>query len=263
MEDRNADELRASVQERFGARSEGYRYSTVHAGGGDLERLIELVAPQPGELALDLATGAGHTALALARAGAAVTASDLTQAMLDESSDAFSSAGLRATFALEDACKLSFPDGAFDIVTTRMAPHHFPDPAAYVAEVSRVLRPGGRFALEDQCAPEDTDGARTTNAFEQRRDPSHNRQLPVSEWEGLVRGSGLEVASTEFFKKQLDFEWWTGLQNCGGDCQREISRLLAEGPQSARDWYEPAFREDGIVDNFCIPHMILLALKPA
>jgi 2-polyprenyl-3-methyl-5-hydroxy-6-metoxy-1,4-benzoquinol methylase len=78
----DGDQLRSEVRVRFGARSVDYRASTVHAGGEDQERLIALVAPAECDCALDIATGAGRTAVALARADAHVTASDLIPRML-------------------------------------------------------------------------------------------------------------------------------------------------------------------------------------
>lgn len=258
-----ADELAELSRERFGARADGYRTSAVHESGDDLERLIALVAPTQGQQALDIATGAGHTAIALARAGAHVVASDLTAEMLAETADNFADNALTATMQVADAHALPFGDASFDIVTARMAPHHFAEPVTFVFEAARVLRPGGRFGLEDQCAPDDTEAAETINRFELIRDPSHNRQLNPAEWETIVVASGLEILATEVLDKWVDFDWWTSLQSVSEYNRVAISKLLAEGPQTARDWYSPTFRENGLIERFRIPHMVLSARKPS
>src|SRR5258708_19510733 len=76
------DETRNRVQERFGPLADRYVASTVHSAGYSLDRLIELVEPGSGKRALDIATGGGHVALGLVRAGAEPIASDLTIPML-------------------------------------------------------------------------------------------------------------------------------------------------------------------------------------
>ncbi len=261
LEDSPARDIRDRVKERFGERTAEYRASAVHSSGEDLELLVSLVQAGPGVRALDIATGAGHTALALAEAGAHVVASDLTEQMLAEASDLFASHGFEARTQLADALDLPFEDESFDIVTARMAPHHFPDPARFVREVARVLAPGGRFGLEDQVAPEDAAGAETIDEFEKVRDPSHNRQLPVSEWQRIATEARLKVQRAEIFFKPVEFDWWTSIQNLDAEGKARISALLASGPESALEWYQPSFGEDGLVQRFRSPHLILLATK--
>ncbi len=257
----NDEVLCSDVRERFGARAAGYRASVVHASGNDLEELIALLAPSRSDRALDIATGAGHTALALARAGAHVVASDLTPAMLREAEQNFSANSLKGEFVLADALDLPFPDASFDIVTARMAPHHFPDPQKFVAEAARVLRPGGRFGLVDQAAPPDDAAAQTINRYEKLRDPSHNRQLPAAEWKSIAATAGLIVRHDEIIEKEVEFDWWTSIQNATEEVCKTISAMLANGPEEARRWYKPKFHDSGLIERFCIPHLLLLATK--
>ena len=72
------------VQQQFGAHAAAYATSVVHAKGASLGRLVELVKPESHWQALDIATGAGHTAAAFAPHVARVIASDITDEMLDE-----------------------------------------------------------------------------------------------------------------------------------------------------------------------------------
>jgi ubiquinone/menaquinone biosynthesis C-methylase UbiE len=262
MNEVDGKDLRAANQERFGARSTAYRASAVHAGGEDLERLVELLSPLTGRRALDIATGAGHVAAALAAAGAEVTASDLTANMLREAEANLSSRGLAAKYVQADALNLPFAAESFNAVTARMAPHHFADPAQFVREVFRVLRSGGSFGLVDQAAPAQAAAAETINAFEKLRDPSHNRQLSLEEWESLALTAGFAIRGSEIYRKKVEFDWWTSVQNASEETRRKLSHLLAGGPAVARQWYQPEFREDGMITHFSIPHAILLAVKP-
>ena len=74
----------SSLVQKFGAASTDCAASAVHAKGGSLARLMELVDPKPSWRVLDVATGAGHTALAFAPRVAKVTASDITDQMFAE-----------------------------------------------------------------------------------------------------------------------------------------------------------------------------------
>ena len=134
------------VQHQFGANAANYSTSAVHAKGASLARLVNLVKPGKDWIVLDIATGAGHTAAAFAPHVAKVIASDLTPEMLEEAHKLAKAKGLaNMETATADAEQLPFGDRSFDLVTCRIAPHHFPDVAAFVAESWRVLKSGGIF----------------------------------------------------------------------------------------------------------------------
>ena len=185
------------AQERFGAFAATYATSRSHAKGGSLARLVELAAPQSNWIALDIATGAGHAALALAPHLAHMVASDLTPQMLGVARGLARDRNIsNMSFADIRAEALPFPDGTFDLVTCRIAPHHFDDVRQFVTESARVLRPGGVFGLVENISPDtsmmagDADTLATAadeyNAFEKLRDPSHVRCLTLTEWRDLV-----------------------------------------------------------------------------
>ncbi len=147
--------IKERVKAQFAATAANYVVSKGHASGDDLARMAELAAATEDDIALDIATGGGHTALAVAAKAGHVVASDFTQTMLATAREFISSKGkTNVTYALADAEALPFADHSFSLVTTRIAPHHFPDARSYVHEVARVLEPGGRFLLEDSVVPE-------------------------------------------------------------------------------------------------------------
>ena len=186
------DKMHRRARAQFGRTAEAYIGSVVHAKGEELALMVELAAPLEGRQVLDIATGAGHTALAFARAGAEVIASDLTPEMLAVA-ESFISAQLplpgQVSFREAGAEALPFADDRFDVVTCRIAAHHFADPVAFVQEVARVLRPGGLFLLVDNVAPQDPVLAEAMTRIDRERDPSHVEAYTVARGR-LVRQSG-------------------------------------------------------------------------
>ncbi len=174
---------KTQVQEYFSRTAEGYVTSFSHRGGEDLTRLIAIGEWQPTQHALDVATGGGHTALAVAPHVAHVTVSDLTPRMLEQARTYLTSQGVtNADFQVADAEQLPFADASFDRVTCRIAPHHFPNLAQAVKEIARVLKPQGVFLLIDSIAPSDPKLDAFLDTFERRRDASHGRSWTIEEW---------------------------------------------------------------------------------
>jgi len=224
------------VQQQFGAHAAAYATSTVHAKGASLGRLVELVKPERHWRALDIATGAGHTAAAFAPHVARVIASDVTQEMLREAGKLAADKGLaNMETAHADAEALPFEDASFDLVTCRIAAHHFPDVPTFVAEVWRVLKAGGTFALVDNIAPDSQstagftnaelrDAALTYNAFEKIRDPSHGRCLGMAEWAEVLADTGFAVLHSERLPRTWSFSHgrnaWARMRPPSSGCAR-------------------------------------------
>jgi SAM-dependent methyltransferase len=139
-----------------------------------------------------------------------VTAGDISERMLENARSLLGEAGLELDALLFPAEQIPFPDATFDLVTVRVAPHHFSSPARFVAEAARVLKPGGHFLLIDGCVPDaDPETEEWLHRVEKWRDPSHGRFLPRPEWEALVLISGLSIVSSTLHpKKQPDLHWY-------------------------------------------------------
>src|SRR5690349_10465390 len=133
------------VRAQYGSVGDAYVKSVGHATGADLQRMIAVAQPQASERLLDIATGGGHVARVFAPHVAEVVASDLTPEILTHAAASFAEQGLsNITTALVDAEDIPYPDATFDLVTCRIAPHHFPHPDRFVTEAARVLKSGGR-----------------------------------------------------------------------------------------------------------------------
>jgi ubiquinone/menaquinone biosynthesis C-methylase UbiE len=260
------------VQQQFGANAAAYATSTVHAKGASLARLVELVQPKGDWAALDIATGAGHTALAFAPHVASVIASDLTPEMLVESAKLAAAKGYtNMTTALADAEHLPFPDASFDLVMSRIAPHHFPDIPAFLRESRRVLKPGGTFALVDNVAPDENttpgfaagDLAAADNAyngFEKKRDPSHGRALTTAEWVRAISDAGLKLTHTEHAAKAMDFATWCKTMKVPQDTVAELRTVLTGASGALAAFLKPTISSDTI--GFTLDELIAIAKKP-
>lgn len=210
------------VQSYFGDKADAYRTSASHGNADDLARMVSWLAPRPGERALDVATGGGHTAMALARAGCETIATDATPAMVRDHPPL-----PRLVCAAE---RLPFRRGSFDIVTSRIAPHHFPDLALFAQECARVLREGGRLYVFDLTTPEDAGAANIIDHVERLRDPSHGHSWSASEWAGALARAGLEVARLDRTASELDLEPWIARAKMPREREAELRRVLRETP---------------------------------
>ena len=111
-------------------------------------------AASPGARVLEVGCGPGHLSNRLARRnGLEVTGVDLDPAMIEraraKAGQPGSASQPRPSFVVGDAASLAFPDGSFDLVVSTLSMHHWADPTAGLAEIGRVLRPGGRALIWD------------------------------------------------------------------------------------------------------------------
>jgi SAM-dependent methyltransferase len=185
-------------------RAEAYRESEAHRGGRDLELFAEWAG---GKTVLDVASGGGHVAERLREAGSEVVTCDSAPGMKPD-----------VICRAED---LPFADGSFDVVTCRVAAHHFEDPGAAVREFARVA--GELILVADNLylgeAGEEADGL---------RDPTHVRNLSEDEWRALFAEAGLEVEAFEREEKRVELGPWLERSGCTGDEAARVRELLAD-----------------------------------
>ena len=196
------------VQEHFGKTAASYLTSTPHAKGKSLERLVDLVQPKKEWRMLDVATGGGHVAYTFAPHVARVWATDITDEMVDLVRGEAQKRGLanvRTAYAKAEA--LPFDDASFELVSCRIAPHHFDSIPAFLSEVRRVLTADGVFALVDNVVPPGSVGD-YINAFERFRDPSHLRAWTMQEWRDALAKAGFSIGHEEEIFKTMDFSSW-------------------------------------------------------
>ena len=191
----------------WSTRAQAFRESPTHREGPDLELLVEMCEPGKGVTALDVATGGGHVARRLREEGCTVVTVDPAPGMQPD--------------VIARAEHLPFADSSFDVVTCRIAPHHFEDIRKAVAELARVTR--ALLVIEDNLHIDEQ-----VEQAERLRDPTHVRCYSADEWLELLVGAGLDVERVELVERKREVEdWLTRVDTPPEDAQR-VRELLGE-----------------------------------
>ena len=227
------EELAKSI---FSQRAAFYTTSAAHKDPQVLARLVALANPRADWQVLDIATGTGHTAFAVAPYVAAVIATDLTPAMLAEAEKLKKELGAsNVVFRIADAHDLPFDAATFDLVTSRRAPHHFSDIARSLGEMKRVLKPGGRLVIDDRSAPEDDFGADFINELDWYHDQSHVREYRPSEWRQMLAQAGFQIEAVEPYTQNRTLTSLT--RDVDAERVKKIHALLESLTESQRELF--------------------------
>jgi SAM-dependent methyltransferase len=250
---------RHDVRHQFGASAEAYLTSAPHARTGDLEELLGRVSgPLP--LGVDAACGAGHSAFALAAAAERVIALDLTPEMLEVTAREAAVRGIKGIeTVLGDAQAMPLEDACADIVLCRTAAHHFREPARFLAEAARILKPGGWLALIDTISPEDEGAGRGLNEIEAIRDPSHACSLSASAWRRQITNAGFEIIHENASEaKEIEFQSWVKRMNVPTADRVRLAAMIRDSVGALREALRPL--EDPF--RFHLPEGRFLARLP-
>jgi ubiquinone/menaquinone biosynthesis C-methylase UbiE/catechol 2,3-dioxygenase-like lactoylglutathione lyase family enzyme len=254
--------VKQAVRTQFGRSAEAYVLSKVHAKGEDLSKLVEISGIRPTDVVLDIATGGGHVANALAPLAEQITALDLTTEILDVARRFISGNGYsHVDFVQGDAERLPFADNRFDIVTSRIAPHHFPNLLAFIQESFRVLKPGGRFLLADNVVPEEDEKDVFYNEVEKRRDYSHHRAWKKSEWIRMLEEHCFEIEEWYRFTKVFEFEDWCRRMHLSDREKQALSNFMIDAPQEIHNHFRIQIKEQRVI-SFQGESILLKASKP-
>jgi ubiquinone/menaquinone biosynthesis C-methylase UbiE len=198
------------------------------------EHVARLLTLTGEERALDVGTGAGAFALALAPLVREVVGIDVVPELLAE---ARKRAEGNVEFVEGDAEAVPFPPGSFGVVCTARTLHHVPRPEVVLAEMTRVLRPGGTMLVVDQLAPVDPLAAIELNRFEQARDQSTTRILADVDLRGLFDSNGLVLRRAETVVEERDLERYLDLAGCHGEDRDRARSLAPARPTATYGWY--------------------------
>jgi ubiquinone/menaquinone biosynthesis C-methylase UbiE len=239
-----SDKLKAKARAQFGASADAYATSSIHARGESLALLVELVAPGSDWQALDVGTGAGHTALAFAPHVARVIATDLTEEMLAKTAELAAERGLiNVETEAADAESLPFDDDSFDLVTCRLAFHHFPNSRRAISEFARVLKPGGVLGFTDNVVVPDKGAAGYYNAYEELRDPSHHWVYPLARLRAMFEEAGLSVMAIHQLSKEFEFHAWADRQRASEKVKEKLLDMMRNIPEALEPLFAPRWAD--------------------
>jgi ubiquinone/menaquinone biosynthesis C-methylase UbiE len=200
------------VRQEFTQQAASFAASASLTDQAQIARLVDAVGDAARGRVLDVACGPGIVTAALAATAAEVVGLDLTPEMLVKACERCAKAGLTdVVFREGSATALPFADASFDAAVTRLSFHHFVEPRAVLAEMLRVVKPGGVVAVADVVSPEVPDKAAVQNAIEILRDPSHVRMLPASELVAMFADAGATIIRQDTWDKPRELEEWFGI----------------------------------------------------
>ncbi|MDQ2904367.1 MAG: methyltransferase domain-containing protein [Ktedonobacteraceae bacterium] len=255
-------EHRLLVQQRFGATAQAYASSTVHSQGPDLDWIVEAAALTGKELVVDVATGTGFTAFALAPYAHEVVGIDITMPMLEAAQRLATERQLtNVRFQQGDALALPFSSSSVDLVACRHSAHHFSKISHAVQEWARVLKPGGKLLLADSISPEEPELDIFLNEIEVLRDPSHIHNYRISEWLTLLGEGGLTASVLREWGIPLDIRSWTQrMQTPAEDVERIIQYCANASPVEQERFHIEQL--DGLF-SFMLPAALFVGVKSA
>lgn len=222
--------IHTSVRNQFSQHAEYYAQSSAHAKGDTLDVILDFADPKGTEKTLDIATGTGFTAFALAPKVSHVVATDLTPEMVTKASELAQEQAIKnIIFSAAAAESLPFATASFDLVTVRLAPHHFQDVPRFLREVHRVLRNDGLFCLVDSVSPESEKMIKWQNYVEKLRDDSHVFGYPPSQWDTMISNAGFKIEKTAHTRNaQMSFLWWVRPQKNPPEVVQQIREAFAQ-----------------------------------
>jgi SAM-dependent methyltransferase len=156
---------------------------------------------------LDVATGGGHVARRLREEGCTVLTVDPAPGMQPD--------------VVAPAEDLPFEDGAFDVVTCRIAAHHFEDVRKAVGEMARVTQ--RLIVIEDNVFTDER-----VEEAERLRDPTHVRCYSEEEWREMLTDAGLEVEQVEHFERRPVVDDWLARVDTPAEDAERVRSLLAD-----------------------------------
>jgi len=199
------------VTDVWSERAEAFRQSPTHREGPDLDLLVEWCEPGHDVKVLDVATGGGHVARRLREEGCTVVTVDPAPGMRPD--------------VVSRAEELPFEDGSFDVVTCRIAPHHFEEIHKAIAEMARVTH--RLIVIEDNVFVDER-----VEEAERLRDPTHVRCYSEEEWKKMLADAGLEVEQLERFERHpVVDDWLARVDTPPADAAR-VRELLADNVEN-------------------------------
>lgn len=204
---------RSSVEQArksFDAALRSPEFERIHGDDEQLQIMLTYLDPTPDGTYLDLATGTGYVAFALVDrvCDVKIIGVDIADQAIATNNRLAAERGLsNVEFHVVDGTHLPFADQTFDGIICRYAMHHFPEPGATLADVHRILKPGGRLVVADAVRNE-VDRTDFINAFQALKPDGHVEMYAPDKLAKLLTYAGFSEEDRHMaaitFTRQLD-----------------------------------------------------------
>ena len=256
------------AQQMFGPQARVYAESKVHIRDDSLDSVQRLTSPEflegstPFRWTVDIGTGAGFTAFAMAQVSDRVIATDITQPMLRQARRISGERELGNVMLSQNAAEsLPFSNGSLDLITSRVAAHHFRNFEAALDEAQRTLKSGGSLVIADSIAPEDDAVAKWMNDIELRRDFSHIQNRKISVIRRMLEDRGFGIVGSENERVYLWFNDWVARTKVAEDEVQALRREFQEASPEVREAFQVGEPEQDGDFLFSWPCWIFRAVK--
>ncbi len=229
--------LRRTIEREFTKLARPYAHLTTHQSRSETREIVAWINPRRKDWVLDAACGPGSLAQAMVPLAARVCALDLCAPMLRACREASRKSFPALFLTLGDVAQLPYRSQRFDLVTCAYSFANFPDPLQVVKELARVTRRGGRIAVIDLVAPEDSTQRDYLNRLEALRGHLFTRVLKRSEFLNIFDRAHLRLESCSLRVRRRRFRNWLRLSPALADPRRarRLRQMLldsAEGDQA-------------------------------
>lgn len=226
--------MTTSAPEHFDSIASQYAASEVHANSPTMRRLHELLGTARLESVCDIACGPGHLALSFAGKTSRIVGVDAAPNMLRQFERLARERGAKIETIHSDVEKVALPSNSFDLVASRLAPHHFPHVVKALQEMARLAKPGGYVAVIDLEGNENFGADDLNHKIEVLHDPSHVRSYTSSRWREFFEQNGLAIEALETRQTELPagltVKRWCEIGKTAEEAQIQIRSLLAAAP---------------------------------
>lgn len=227
-----------AVRARFAANADRVAESSLRRLPALEAGIADFVQPKGDERVLDVGTGTGPLAFALAPRVREVVGIDLVRELLDRGREYAGDRYPNVELRQGDVAHLDVETGTFDLVCERAVLHHVPRPELVLAEMTRATRPGGRLLVIDQLAPFDPLDAIELDRFERARDPSHTRLLSDGDLRALFEANSLMLIRSRVNTHDRELDPYLDLAGCEGEAREHARSLAPSDPYRVETgWY--------------------------
>lgn len=251
------DTHNAVVIEQYASRANAYLSSAVHAKGEDLELMASLIGQRPDAVALDMGCGGGHVAFRMASLVNKVVAYDLSDSMLATVAAEAQRRGLSNIVTKQGAAEeLPCPSESFDVVASRYSAHHWHAFTEGLAQMRRVMKPGGLAIFMDVVTPGVPLLDTWLQSMELLRDPSHVHNASLEEWQATLTSVGFKVDQVSKYRLRLEFISWIERMKTPETHVNAIRSLQRRASAAVTDYFE--IEGDG---SFTVDTALIVAHK--